>query len=620
MLLASTFNFYWVEGKTNNEYDLYGFIIPLPQGKDTTLETFKISKIGHLINDLLRVNIDVFQVKKDFKILCKSINSDICKELLFSKGAFFIFFSGEKFKDALLISIIYDYNQSHELNINNQIKNEAYIIMEKIDIECNKLIEPKIVQHFGKSVRYGWPTYLQIAESGGFYNYDFLLDNEAIQYLNNKNYNVFIWPYLPDPTTFSEQANTLLNINETNTIRKFVNNGGGFIGTCYGAFVASSGFIIPGAFNSLRLAYNPSILRISPGFSLSISDSLMTVKFRLPQKLIQVTNKIVKPEHQLFYNINGTIPDFFKSPIFIWTGKNTEILAVFDGFKTFLGEPINDNYIEKTLAGRPSFINSKFGNGEVVIFSSHPDYVNNITLLFSKDIKWDGDRYYGRRIIFNSFFYVTSMKNTTPNFSFIYNETFINLVISKTKNLHINHESNNQFNEIITDMDKIFIKFTDLNITLTKIIDFFDKFLEKSKLFPDTYRFFNYSSLLTDILKNYINNTRSSLNKLDKIIPMISEYNESILYDIEILKTDIKNQLNKANELIDYIIIVAQKIKDILESDKINVIQKIDLLAERRDLLSNFEIELKYIPQLFFSSEKILRNYWYNYEAYIVFN
>ncbi len=264
-------------------------------------------------------------------------------------------------------------------------------------------------------------------------------------------------------TTYFEQANTLFNVKETNAIRKFVYNGGGFIGTCYGAYAASSGFIIPGVFNSLRLAYNPSLPRIFPGASLSISDSLMTVNFRVFKELIQVTNKIVKPEHQLFYSINGTIPDFFKSPIFIWTGKNTEILTVFDGFKTFLGDPINNSYTEKILAGKPGFINSKFGNGEVVIFSSHPDFVNNITPLFSGDIKWEGDRYYGRRVIFNSFFYVTSKKNTKPDFSFVSNETFINLVINKTKDLQINNESNNQFSEIISDMNELFIKFTNLN-------------------------------------------------------------------------------------------------------------------------------------------------------------
>ena len=619
LLLTSAFNFYYVKGKTNNESDLYGVIIPLPQGKDTTFETFEISRISHLINDLLRVDIDVFQVKKDFKALCTSINSEISEELLFSKGAFFIPFSGDIFTDALIISIIYDYNQSQELNIIDQIKNDAYLLMEKIDIECDKLIEPAIVQHFGKSVRYGWPTYLEIANSGGFYNFDFLLDNEAFQHLNNNNYNVYIWPYLPAPATYFEQVNTLFNVKETNAIRKFVYNGGGFIGTCYGAYAASSGFILPGVFGSLRLAYNPGVSRIFPGSSLSISDSLMTVNFRVFKELIQVSHKIVKPEHQLFYSINGTISDFFLSPIFIWTGKNTEILTVYDGFKTFLGDPVNNSYTEKILAGKPGFIHSKFGDGEVVLFSSHPDFVNNITPLFSGDIKWEGDRYYGRRVIFNSFFYVTSKKNTKPDFSLVSNETFFNLVINKTKNLQINNESANQFSDIISDMDILVIKFTNLNITLTKIMALFTTFLEKSKLFPNNY-IFSYSSLLTDILKNYINNTRSSLNKLDKIVPMISGYNESILDDVEMLKTDMKNRIKKANELIDNVMIVAQEIEDILESDKINATQKIDLLTERRDLLSNFGIELKYIPQLFFGSEKVLRNFWYNYEAYCALN
>jgi hypothetical protein len=138
-------------------------------------------------------------------------------------------------------------------------------------------------------------------------------------------------------------------------------------------------------------------------------------------------------------------------------------------------------------------------------------------------------------------------------------------------------------------------------------------------LFPNNY-IFSYSSLLTGILNKYINSTRSSLNKLDKLIPMISRYNDSILNDVEMLKTDMKLRIQKANELADNVIIVAQQIEDILESDNINVIQKIDLLNERRDLLSNFGIELKYIPQLFFDSEKVMRNFWYNYEAYRALN
>jgi hypothetical protein len=65
---------------------------------------------------------------------------------------------------------------------------------------------------------------------------------------------------------------------------------------------------------------------------------------------------------------------------------------------------------------------------------------------------------------------------------------------------------------------------------------------------------------------------------------------------------------------------VAQEIENILESDNINLLQKIDLLTKRRGFSSNFGIELKYVPQLFFGSEKLLRDFWYSYEAYSALN
>ena len=608
-----------MHGKTHDESDCYGIIIPLPHGNDTTSVTFEISKVSHLINDLLRLNIEVFQVKKDFKAFCKSLDSDNSGDFFFTKGTFFVPFLGDQFTDALIISIAHDYNQSHELYPTYQIKNIVYILMEKIDIECDTLIEPKIAQHFGKSVRYGWPTYLEMAYSGGFYNFDFLVDDEAFQFLNNEKYNIYVWPYLPDPATYFEQVKTLFNVKETNAIRKFVSKGGGFIGTCYGAYAASSGFIVPNIVNSLRLAYHPNASRIFPGSSLSISDSIMTVNFRVFKELIQVSHKIIQPEHQLFYGIDDAILDFFISPIFIWTGKNTKILTEFDGFKTFLGDPIDNNYTERILTGKPGFITSKFGAGEVVLFSSHPDFVNNIIPLYSGDIKWEGDRYYGRRIIYNSFFYVTSQKNTKPDFSFPLNLSFISLVINKTKNLSLNNESSNQFQTIHNELDILFSKFTHLNTILVKIKTFFTSFLQKHKLFPDNY-IFSYSSLLTEILRNYINDTRSSLKSLDTIDPMLSQYNQTIIDKIEILKTNMKDQIQKANQLVDNVLSIASEIQNILESENINIQQQIDLFDERKDLLSNFAIELKYIPQLFFSSEKLLRNSWYSYEAFSVLN
>ena len=101
----------------------YGFIIPLPQGEDSTFETFANSKVRHLINDLLRENITVYWSEKDFLATSRPLNfsSDI-QNIYYKKGAFIIPFSGDIYKDALLVSIVYDYNQTHELENQSLIK------------------------------------------------------------------------------------------------------------------------------------------------------------------------------------------------------------------------------------------------------------------------------------------------------------------------------------------------------------------------------------------------------------------------------------------------------------------------------------------------------------------
>ena len=52
-------------------------------------------------------------------------------------------------------------------------------------------------------------------------------------------------------------------------------------------------------------------------------------------------------------------------------------------------------------------------------------------------------------------------------------------------------------------------------------------------------------------------------------------------------------------------------------SERINLFQEITLLKSNKNLLKIFEIELKFIPPIYFESQKMLRNFWYNYEANI---
>ena len=73
------------------------------------------------------------------------------------------------------------------------------------------------------------------------------------------NYNVFMWPYEPNPARLNEVAISLSNRRDFKIIRSFVSEGGGFIGSCYGALAASSGFLNPLSGLHLLQAYNPSI-------------------------------------------------------------------------------------------------------------------------------------------------------------------------------------------------------------------------------------------------------------------------------------------------------------------------------------------------------------------------
>jgi len=154
----------------------YGFVVPLPQGEDTTIETFEDSRIRNMINDLLRENISVYWSKEDFSALSKTLDLyGSTEEKTYEKGTFVIPFSGDEYKDALITSIVNDYNQTHELDDQNSITSKVYMLQDELNMIANRLTEPKIVQHLGKPIRYGWPTYLQIADAGGFLTFEGLI-------------------------------------------------------------------------------------------------------------------------------------------------------------------------------------------------------------------------------------------------------------------------------------------------------------------------------------------------------------------------------------------------------------------------------------------------------------
>ena len=567
-----------------------------------------------MINDLLRLNITVFWSNENFTALSKRFDSNQTFLSAYQKGTFIIPFSGENFNNVITISIILDYNKTHELENQNLIENEVYFLEEEININCSKLVEPKIAQHFEKPVRYGWPSYLKMAEAGGFLNYEYLLDGETKKILNNQNFNVLIWPYLPSLGKFYEQFISFMNVKTINTVRRFVNNGGGFIGTCYGAYAASLGVITPRIFSSLRHAYNPGFIRILPTFSLSISDSIMKINLEAYIKFFIATHKVVNIDHPVFYGVNETFIDFFKGPIFSWLGKNTNPLTVFYEIKPYNENITISNKLEKMLIGRTSWVNSTFGKGKIILYGSHPDFVNNIEPLF-KGKTWDGDSFYGRRIIHNSIFFVISDNRLEINYTG-YNSSFIDTIIENTNNLSINETETNEFEDLYNRLCELFNSIYSFKNTTIELKELFLSFENKSNNFEENIRQLNYMIWHSEIYLDHINQSKLSIDILKRVLPMLFEYNDSIVNLIQILKDELDNRLNESEKIVQQSADSALNIKENLNDSRISFIKNIKILEQGRFVLQTFEKNLKYVPKIFFELLKLLRYSWYNYEAY----
>lgn len=598
--------------KEITDFECYGFIIPLPAGNDSTFETFLNTKSRNLINDLLRENLDIYWSAIDFSVYSMKINSNITDNNLFKKGDFIIPLSGNKYNDMLTTTIIYDYFYDCEIN-DDFLQVDVYIILETFEIDTYKLNEPKIAQHLGTPTRYSWPCFLQIADAGGFFSMEFLLDNETTD-LNIFDYNVFMWPYKPHPARYYEMMKTLSNIEGSNTIREFVRNGGGYIGTCYGAIVASSGSLFPIPIISLRRAYNIYLSSI-PFLDISISDTLMR-PFLDTNNLYISTSEIVNMSHPLSFGLNSTIREFFNGAWFQFLGRKSFAVGL---HQSLINSNDNDDvpsWLLKLVIDTPSWVVSHFGNGKIVQYSSHPEFINNISILFNT-IEWDGDPYYGRRTLHNALFYVTSDNYNNISSSTSYNLSFIKTIGIKTVDLLIENVSSS----ILIDF-KVRINALNDKISMLKLIADQSKelYIHQNEIIlnDEVSRLIGYVSHFCVIFSDYYNKTLKTFDIFENIYPLLYKYDNLTYQKLNYLRNILSERLNNSEKIIMKTILIAKDLKEYLEKispRQSNNIHNIAISRMSRSMLNTYEIGLKYIPQIYFETIKLVRSCWYHYEV-----
>jgi len=235
------------QGSHSNNYlldsDCYGFIIILPSHDEISEIPSIQYSVMNLINDLLRINSSVYWLSSELSLFSKKIDDTTSESRIFNPGTFIVPFSGDNLLDLKIIVTVFDYNVSHELHIFNSSL-EILMLLQPLDIDdACKLNEPDIALYFGEGVitrTLDW--YVSSLYKGGFLNNIFFDDYEIIEKLDNTNFNVFIWSGGSVIDDLRSDINIITRMQKQKKIKQFVENGGGFVGSCYGAIAASSGY------------------------------------------------------------------------------------------------------------------------------------------------------------------------------------------------------------------------------------------------------------------------------------------------------------------------------------------------------------------------------------------
>jgi len=593
-----------------------GFLIPLPAGNDTTIETLVNSRVRFLVNDLLRENVGVFWTLEPGSAMCKSLTKEMStKEIQFGRGAFIVPFLGDNGFDQLITAVMVDYSIASEIDRQPYVV-DIFCLMDAIEISALKLVEPRIAQHFALPVRYGWPCYLQIAEAGGFLTFDFLLDDEASSALNLRNYNVFMWPYEPNPARLSEVALSLSNKKEFQAVRSFVRDGGGYVGSCYGALAASSGFLNPFSASHLLPAYFPSLPCLPFSFTMSMSDSLMTERAEVLEDLYISYSRIHENTHPITFGINETVKEFFSGPWFVWLGKNTDFISTFTEIS--LGENVTvPSFIKNRVERSPSWAVSSFGKGNMVLFVSHPEFINNITFLF-ENRNWNADQYYGRRVVFNAIMYVTAKEIDIIPLDMHHPLSFIDIVREKTNSLEIPSTSNTSFEELKKKLNNYRDNLTVLRQQTHQLMALYSTLFNESIVYPSQSRPLLYTYTFCDILYDYINKTLEAFQMLDNLQLLCENSSPMLARKIVMLQGNLSEKLNNTEEIFLRTKIFSNKILELFQHSALSFYEKSCIVEQSRKMITTFETSLKYLPQMYFESLKLLRHEWYHYESMMI--
>jgi len=602
--------------RSNGDTLCYGFISPLFTCENETIENQINCRIRNMVNDLLREQIPVYWTSTNITTVVREIDADIVveKSMSYEKGSFIVPFTQNVTQDRKLLAIIYDYNQSSEIE-DNPVKIPVYELMEPLKTKTYALSDVKITQIW-TSFSTGLKDYVAKAGKCGFLNFEFIKDRDIRFKLNNTAFNVIIWAGGAPKNLISRFLKTAildLMYKTSSIIRTFVADGGGYIGSCYGAYVASAG-VLPFPMYLIRRAHNPNLRSIGV---LAISDVLTrTILGTLGVIEVNITDT----DHPLSYGLDPVVLNLHVGgPKFVYIGKNSEVIARFQNVTSFINGK-RCFFVEDT----PIWISSNFGKGKSILFSSHPETMDEDDHTDYLDIMGEGIGS-GKTTISNALFYTTFHGPSDMDISLSINISFISEVFDKTSNLTKElQETDNFFEDIKSKINKTLCNVSDLTNTINQTLDLIYQIAEKFDVNLSQEYFYLNICIASDtkydlgLYTDYFNDAKKTLSLLECLYPLLKN-DSGFINQIENLKIDLSSNINKTKEILEK----SQKLGDecnnalivYKERDRRSKLQETKLEQKMRDFYHQTEKGCLYVPQSFFNSLKLLRENWYDYEA-----
>jgi len=291
-------------------------------------------------------------------------------------------------------------------------------------------------------------------------------------------------------------------------------------------------------------------------------------------------------------------------PRFVRVGKNSNVIATFHNTSRFLD-------------GTPSWISSTFGNGKVMLFSGHPEFIDSD--VYPSFVSPAVDEYYvGKKIISNTLYYTTSKEIAELN-------TSESRPLNTSDLTDTFHKTENIFEEIKTNITQTLDDIIDLTNKINLSVELIHNVSYEVSISLDgnCSTFLGYFSARFTIhylclFIKYLENTQKTLNTIEMIYPLL-QHDGEFIHQIESLKDDIGNRINETNNMIAKSRSIWQEynaqLQDYQQNQKLSRIKEKNIPKKAHELIKQITSGFQYIPQIYFDSLKCLRHNWYNYES-----